>query len=239
MLFLHVRYVDVHYEIHAPAAAVAGAHDHRVSLLFLEVIRPLRQDLAVVRINGEVIRVEAPQAVDKLIAIGIRRCDGIPYRLIPPRRVLSNGKAPRVAPGRTPANGSRYCRSSSQRSRNPSNPIPPSSFRSYRRRILPPHPDSLPEHAREKHKVRKGHQTTVPSKSAETAARRSLQDSMLTERVIASGCSPRAMSSAPDNRISVSENASVVLKRSVPTNPLSTVARPPSDAMPISTKVES
>ena len=57
--FIHVGDVDAHHNAHASALAVAGAYDHRVSFLILEVIRPLRKDLPCARVDGEVIRVDA------------------------------------------------------------------------------------------------------------------------------------------------------------------------------------
>ncbi len=49
---VNVRDIDPHHK--------AGAYDYRVSLLFLEVICPVGEDLTGLRIAGEVLRIGAP-----------------------------------------------------------------------------------------------------------------------------------------------------------------------------------
>ena len=89
-LFVHAGEGDAHDETDAPAFAIDNAQDHGIAALSLKVLRPLRQDLPGARVNVEVIRIGAPQAVSECIAVGIARRDGIPYRLIR-RCVLSHG----------------------------------------------------------------------------------------------------------------------------------------------------
>ena len=80
LLLGNVRDVDGHDDVVTPSLPVARPHDHGVSSFLLKVKPALRQHLPRTRIDVEMARIGAPEAVRERIPVLVCRRDGIPYR---------------------------------------------------------------------------------------------------------------------------------------------------------------